>query len=406
MPAGFTVAARWLLTAAGPPIPSGAVTVHGGRIVRVGPAGGVRIDLDCGDAVITPGFVNAHVHLDLTGARGLTPPDPAALFPDWLARVIAYRRSRSADQITADIRAGLTEAIAAGTTTLGDISAGGTSFDILAASPIRTVVYHELIGLKPDRAAAVMAAAADWLTNHPATARCRPGLSPHAPYSVGRDLFRCAAAFAARHGVGVQCHVAESADEVELLAAHAGPFVPFLEAVDAWGPSALAPDFDWVLRELAPARSAAIAHATYLDPAALRPNQVIVYCPRTHTNFGRRDHVPGLLARGVRVALGTDGLTSNPDLDILAEARFLARRPSALPPYTLLNMLTRWGADALGVGDETGTLEVGRAADLVVTGVEGGAADPYAALFHGPLGTRRVMAGGGWVHPAPPATTH
>ncbi len=405
MPAGFTVAARWLLTAAGPPVPHGAVTIFGGRITRVGPAAGVRVDLDCGDAVITPGFVNAHVHLDLTGARGLTPPDPTAPFPDWLGRVIAYRRSRTPGQIAADIRAGLTEATAAGTTTLGDIAADGASFAILAASPIRAVVFRELIGLHPDRAAAILADADAWLATHPPAARCRPGLSPHAPYSVGRDLFRGAAALAARHGVGVQCHVAESSQEGELLAAHAGPFVPFLASVGAWHPAALAPDFDWVLRELALAPSTAIAHATYLDPASVRPNQVVVHCPRTHAAFGRPDPIAGLLAHGVRVALGTDGLTSNPDLDILAEARFLARLPSAPLPDIVLNMLTRWGADALGLGGETGTLEVGRAADLVVTAT-GAAADPYAALFHGPVGARLVMAGGGWVGGPPPATTH
>src|SRR5439155_6487571 len=93
----------------------------------------------------------------------------------------------------------------------------------------------------------------------------------------------------------------------------------------------------------------------------------VVYCPRTHAAFGHAPHpFREFLARGVRVALGTDGLSSNPDLDILAEARFLHRKHPDLPGATLLRMLTLFGAEALGWAGETGSLEPGKAADLVV----------------------------------------
>ena len=402
--AAVAYAGRWVLLGSRPPVAAGAVTVDAGRVVAVGrPGPGVAV-VDLGDVAILPGFVNAHTHLDLTGAWGLMPPTPGGTFPDWLRQVIAFRRTRSAEQTQADIAAGLAESLRFGTTTVGDISADGTSFDAVARSPLRGVVYRELLGLKSDRADGVLAAAEGWLATTPATSRCRPGLSPHAPYSVGRELFRGAVALAERSGVGVQVHVAESAAEGELLTHQTGSFVPFLEAAGVWQPDALAPGFAWVTDTLAAAPRAVLAHANFLDPATpLGPGLTVCYCPRTHAAFGHPRHpVAELLAAGVRVCLGTDSLASNPDLDILAEARFLfARRPDLTGP-TLLAMLTQHGADALGFGAETGSLTPGKWADLVAVAVPPNESDPFSAVF-GPgapdATPRRVMVGGEWVAP-------
>ena len=110
-------------------------------------------------------------------------------------------------------------------------------------------------------------------------------------------------------------------------------------------------------------------HGNYLDPAdtPFLPSQTVVICPRTHAAFGHAAHpFPHFLQRGVRIALGTDSLASNPDLDILAEARFLRAHYPEVEPAMLLRMLTLSGAEALGFDGVTGSLTAGKSADLVV----------------------------------------
>src|SRR5262249_49107033 len=152
---------------------------------------------------------------------------------------------------------------------------------------------------------------------------CRPGFSPHAPYSYRAEFLSRLATFP----LPLAIHLAESAAELELLERHSGPFVPFLAERGVWDPSGLAWSADHVLRLTEAARTVLYIHGNYLAPdASIPPHGSIVYCPRTHATFGHAPHpFRDFLARGIRIALGTDSLASNPDLDLLAEARFLHR---------------------------------------------------------------------------------
>jgi cytosine/adenosine deaminase-related metal-dependent hydrolase len=366
------------------------MTIRDGQTLAVEQAGSRSADIDFGDAAIIPGLVNAHTHLDLTGLRGCAPPTPD--FTGWLRRVIAFRRSRSADQVQGDIRAGLDACLRYGTTLVGDISGNGGSWDLLAEAPLRAVVYREILGLPADRASDAWERLDGWLASRAVTPTCRPGVSPHAPYSVSSSLFFAAAT----RGVPVATHLAETAAELELLALRRGPFVPFLKELDVWAPEGLAEDIDHVLRLLRGVAPTLIVHGNYLAPNAELPaNASLVYCPRTHAAFGHEPHpFRGFLTRGARVALGTDSLASNPDLDVLAEARFVHRLHPDLPGEVLLRMATLSGAEALGWADETGSLSPGKSADFVVVPLGTRGSDPYERLFGSDAAVRAVFFGG------------
>jgi cytosine/adenosine deaminase-related metal-dependent hydrolase len=140
-------------------------------------------------------------------------------------------------------------------------------------------------------------------------------------------------------------------------------------------------------------------HCNYLPPdAPLAPVHSIVYCPRTHAAFGHPPHpFREFLARGVRVCLGTDSLASNPDLDILAEARFVRGRYPDFPGDQLLRMVTLSGAEALGWADECGSLEAGKSADFVAVPLpDADATDPHELLLADHPGERRTMFRGQW----------
>lgn len=393
----LTLTARWVFPVTRPPLERGTVTVAGERIVTVEPHGTRAADLDLGNAAILPGLVNAHTHLDLSGLRGALPPGDD--FPVWLRGVIAYRRSLSPEQVEANIRAGLAESLRHGTTLLGDITGQGLSWPILAAAPIRAVVFHELLGLPKERARQSWAAARTWLRAHPATPTCRPGLSPHAPYSVRRSLFRTAARLARRERFPLAIHLAETRAELELLEHRRGPFVDFLKEVGVWEPDGIAAGFGDVLSLLAGSPTLALAHGNYLDPQTpLNYGASVVYCPRTHAAFGHAPHpFREFLAKGIRVALGTDSLASNPDLDVLAEARFLHQCHPDLDGALLLRMATLHGAEALGWAEETGSLEVGKSADLVVIPLSDAEEEPHGLVLGSTRAVQAVMARGQWL---------
>jgi aminodeoxyfutalosine deaminase len=397
MSAEWTLTARWVLPVAGPPLEGGLVTVAGERIAAVEPHGTRRADVDLGDAAVMPGLVNAHTHLDLTGLRGLAPPSPD--FTGWLRQVIAYRRSRTLVEVVEDVRTGLAECLRCGTTLLGDVSGDGTSWNFLASAPLRAVVFREVLGLSRDRAAQAWTDLDPWLHAHPATPTCRPGTSPHAPYSV-----RAALIFgAANRGVPSAIHLAESAAEQELLGHRRGPFVPFLRELGVWEPDGLVEDVGHVFQLCNGLASILFIHCNYLPPDSPVPaNGSIVYCPRTHAAFGHPAHpFREFLARGVRVALGTDSLASNPDLDLLAEARFLPQRHPDLSGADLLRMATLAGAEALGWADETGSLEPGKSADLVVVPLPPAEGDPHNLVMTSKLPVQRVLIRGRWVSGMP-----
>src|SRR5262249_46773983 len=119
----------------------------------------------------------------------------------------------------------------------------------------------------------------------------------------------------------------------------------------------------------------------------------LIYCPRTHAAFGHPPHLfREFLTNGTPVALGTDSLASNPDLDILAEARFIHEMYPDFPGRLLLHMATLAGATALGFDRTTGSLSRDKSADLVVLPMpDSNAADPHLLILESTLPVKAVL---------------
>jgi cytosine/adenosine deaminase-related metal-dependent hydrolase len=389
-----TFTARWVFPVCGTPLARGTVSVRGDRIEAVLPHGERTPDEDFGNAAIIPGLVNPHTHLDLSGARNQIPPTAPEHFTDWLRGVIAFRRARTAEQTHADIHAGLAECLRYGTTLIGDIAAEGTSWDTLTDAQVRAVVFREVIGLTQTGIERWQEAVQWANTRDPRVA----GFSPHAPYSVNAAVIM----------KSVEClrpvaiHLAESPAEMELLQHRRGPFVEFLQQLGLWENAVLAESPEWILKWTAHAgtkRPVLYAHCNYLPAnTEFGAHTSVVYCPRTHAAFGHSRHpFREFAARGVRVCLGTDSLASNPDLDILAEARFVHAREPDLRGEELLRMVTLAGAEALGYAHECGSLEANKSADFVVVPLPNeDANDPHDLLFVDTPGERRTLFRGQW----------
>jgi cytosine/adenosine deaminase-related metal-dependent hydrolase len=396
-PASWTLTARWLVPVDAPPLAGGTITVAGDRILAVEPHGDRTAHADAGDCAILPGFVNAHTHLDLSGLRGRVPPTTD--FTDWLRAVIRHRRESDSAHQEVAIRAGIAESVACGTTLLGDIAGLGASWPLLKEAPLRSVVFYELLGLTRQRARQAWRAGRAWLAEHPATPFCRPGLSPHAPYSVRASLIRLVARLACEQSFPLALHLAESQAELELLARRQGSFVPFLTALGVWDPKGLARSPEHVIQLCTRAPRTLFAHANYLASQTQVPREsTLIYCPRTHAAFGHQAYpLLEFVRAGTRIALGTDGLASNPDLSVLEEARFVYRRYPQVDAEAILRMATLNGAEALGWSEVTGSLTPGKSADLVVLPLaSANGDDPYPLILESSSSVRAVLWRGRW----------
>jgi len=381
--------ARYVLPVTTPPIPGGVVTIVGDRIAEVGakPAGEEVEDL--GNAVVLPGLVNAHTHLEFSDlAKPLG--EPGIGFVDWIRRVVAQRLQRD-DRSQQPVKKGLRESIRNGTTTLGEIARPGWPVEQFDDARFDATVFLELIAMTSDRVAAALELAQRHLAAAKSSSTWHPGLSPHAPYSVHPELLAALVSLSAAGGVPVAFHLAESPEELELLRDGSGPFRELLDELAAWDPNRFPPGTRPLnyLHTLAGARRSLIVHGNYLDDEEIallaehRRQMAVVYCPRTHIFFQHESYPLGrMLAAGVTVALGTDSRASSPDLNLLAEMRSAAARHPDVAPETILRMGTILAAEALGRQAEVGSLEPGKVANLAVVALpDHHAADPHELLF-------------------------
>ena len=314
--------------------------LRGGTIVEVRRARrGERVDRDAGRALLIPGLVNAHCHLELSYARGrLTPGRPISR---WLRQLVPTYRGRTPARWKASLRAGLKRLARHGTTAVGDICYRAP---MLIAEhrrdPIRKVVYAEVIGPYPDREEQTLNQAL----------RLKGGITPHAPYTTSAGAYRRCV----RSGLPMATHVAESREELTYLKHMDGAMKRLLDHFHAPSPFEKPPgttpvrylDRLGVLK-----RHVVLVHANYLTAGDIaliaRRGCATVFCPVSHAYFGHRPHpVRRLLRAGVRVALGTDSLASNADLSMLREMRIL-RETTRLDAATALRMATRYGATGL-----------------------------------------------------------
>jgi cytosine/adenosine deaminase-related metal-dependent hydrolase len=390
-PPPFTLRARHLLPIASSPLDGGWLRIDRGRIVALGPGRPSGPAVDLGDAIVLPGLVNAHTHLEFSTVQ--QPLSANGGLPAWIGRVVALRRQRPPDATAADaalsVVRGRAESAAAGVTAIGEI-ATAVSLDAYAAPGPLVRVFREALGLSPAAGTAAFASAIRDLDRLHACG-IASGVSPHAPYSVTAALGSRMLATARARGLPAAMHLAESREEEALLADGTGAFRELLESLGAWpaaAPPRLLSTADWISR-LARGPRGIVVHGTHLDrdPVALarltrhRDRLAVAICPRT--TRGLSGTLPPLAlfrSAGLRVAIGTDSRASNPDLSVLAECRTLVDA-GLTSPAMALTMATLHGAWALMLDHQCGRLAVGRPADLALLQPATPHADPFTAAL-------------------------
>ena len=444
---GLLLRATWALPMDGPPLRDAAVLIGiQGRIAWVGPATSIKAPpdvtvLDLGEAILLPGLINVHTHLELTGFE---PTASGTDFPEWVRGIRRLKEARSPPEYREAARAGLRECWRGGVTTIADTGDSGATLHALAELGGSGVGYQEVFGPHPDQLGGSFDGLVERVrTLAPLTGpRVRLGVSPHAPYTVSGPLFTRVARWAREQGLPLATHVAESAAETELIARGSGPFaeawkargIPLLDhpAQAGWqdgrtagrqeggstgrqegrmagrhggrtaGPTPVA----WLsgLGVLGP--TTLCIHAIELLPSDIEllaaAGSAVAHCPVSNARHGHaRAPLAALRSAGVRVGLGTDSVASVGRLNLFAEMR-AAHETGGLSPAGALALGTLEGARALGLGEEIGTLTPGKWGDLIaVPSDPSGGADPVdRVLGSEPEDVRVTVLGGRIVHRA------
>lgn len=377
--------AAWVIPVSKPPIENGFFRVTNGVIAEIGRVpitGSLSVAVDLGDVAVLPGLVNSHTHLEFSdldvpiGVQGNS-------LPDWVSAVVKHRQANVQldDGRRSTIQKGLAELSTAGTAlaadicTIGGILSDWLSEDLLSMPAV--VCFLEILGLSPQRGEQCV----DWADdmrlqweqlNSSRSEKLELGLSPHATYSVPKQLLDRTVGMARNRGQTVAMHFAECEEEFELVERGCGPFRDSLESIGVYRENLfpISGGMDAVLQSLTQATRGLIIHGNYLTKSqiemlAQHPHLSVVYCPRTHAFFGHPPHpIKALQKVGIRVVLGTDSRASNPDLSIWGEAQHLLQERSDFAPSALLTMITTEAADGLG-RREYGRIERGLPARLI-----------------------------------------
>lgn len=403
------LAARYVLPIAAPHIVDGAVLVQGDRIVEIGeleklkaahPDEEVR---DFGLAVLMPGLVDLHTHLEYSVMRGLVDDLP---YSQWKLQLLDREDRLDGDDWEESARLGAAEALRSGITTIADITENGASARAAAGSGLRAVIYREVSTMDKREVSGVMAKAGEDIAawrEYGDPSRLTVGIAPHATYSCHPEVYRRVAEKAIAEDLPVSMHVAGSKDEYDFVKYGSSRLA--VDYRDTYSGS----DLGWLPTGVSPVRyidqwglfdvpQILAVHCTQVDDADIETlaehDVAVAYCPRCNAKLGMGVAPLGsLLQRGVRVGIGTDSPAASNTLDMFDEMRIgllIQRSVAGYEPHLIarqfVKMSTLDAARALGLDDRIGSLEPGKQADIIAVDISHShqipTLYPYSTLVH------------------------
>jgi 5-methylthioadenosine/S-adenosylhomocysteine deaminase len=347
--------------------------------------------LDVAGCLVLPGFVQAHVHVVQSLARHRA--EGLELLP-WLAgRIWPYEAALTAADVAAAARLGIAELLCGGTTAVMDMGTAHHQDEVFQAASqlgIRLAsgkchmdsgdgVPSGLLETCDESLAAAEALGERW--HGAAGGRLRYAVAPRFVLSCSQRLLDGAVALARRHGWQLHTHASENEHETRLVRERSGRGnVAMLADAGVAGPDTV------------------LAHAVHLDDdeftALARSRTGVAHCPGANLKLasGIAD-LPRMLRDGIRVGLGADGPPCNNRLSIFHEMSLagtlhnLRSGAGAVDPWTVLELATWRGAEAIGLAGVVGRLAPGHRADVVVlepaSWAMEPAGDPAAMIVHG-----------------------
>lgn len=379
-----------VLPISAPPFTDAALYIEDGIIKDIGQSHKLKKKykevetLELGDGLLLPGFINAHVHLELGWIKEKIGVFDG--FTEWLKQIIRAKREPIAEEtLVSSIRDGIDELKSSGVTTVGEISSyGGIDKPILKSSGLRTVLFREVVDSKEETTD---------FNNFESSELFEERLFPHAPYSCAPGLLKKALESHLKLNIPLGIHLAESPHEMEFVRGKVNAFektiFPIIDKEPFSRHEAETP-FSY-LEELGFFDNPGVTTIHMVQVKSEEAEDIrdrgvaIVLCPRS--NLYLQVGIPPLDLYGhiERLGLGTDGLSSNYNLNFFEELRSLHLLMSLSmgedAAKKSVYCATLGGARALYIEEKTGSIEIGKEADLIFLNSRGQSADPYLSVI-------------------------
>jgi 5-methylthioadenosine/S-adenosylhomocysteine deaminase len=348
----------------------GAVAIHQGLIVGVGQPEDLKRQFEpqarfsCRGRIVLPGLINAHTHAPMTLLRGLA--DDLRLDVWFLGYMVPVEREFvDPDFVRLGTQLACAEMIRSGVTTFADLYYFEEEVArVTAQAGMRALCSQTVLKFPSPDAGSFedsLAACREFIVRWKGHPLIVPSVGPHAPYTCTPEILKACSELAVELDVPLHTHLAETALEVENSRRENGmPVIPYVKKQDLLEAKVLA------------------AHCVHIDEGEMRTllhaGAGVAHNPSSNLKLASGvAPVAKMLETGLNVGIGTDGAASNNDLDMFEETRlaaFLAKGisgvPTAVPARLALTMATRLGARALHMGDITGSLEIGKRADIIL----------------------------------------
>jgi cytosine/adenosine deaminase-related metal-dependent hydrolase len=374
------ITADYILTVAGKPIKNGIVCLNEKNeiinLLEADEANYTDQSIERYEGIITPGFINSHCHLELSHLKGALPKSTGLI--DFIKQVI---KERNADE--SKIVSAMEEADQAmydnGIVAIGDISNNTLSKQIKLNSQIYYHTFVEILGFDPDKAKDKFR---DGLDLKEEFLPLITSLTPHAAYSVCKDLFRYFKLFCTDTHNLLSIHNQESEEENKFFRYKVGGFIDFYKLlnidIDFFKPQGRN-SIQSLIPLLPKNQKILLVHNTFTSAKDIyflhRLSRDITWCFCPNANLHIEDKLPKLelfLSHNFNITVGTDSLAANDKLCILSELKTLHRNFSSLTFAETVKWATINGARFLCIDDKFGTIEVGKKPGLnLITHVKG-----------------------------------
>jgi cytosine/adenosine deaminase-related metal-dependent hydrolase len=361
------------------PIKNGVVTVDDlGKIISVTDNHATQANnahLEHFKGIICPGFVNAHCHLELSHLKDKLVPGRGLI--NFIKDIQAVRAADSSTILKAAEKADA-EMYENGIVAVGDISNSNASIAIKAKSKIYYHTFVEAFSFLPDKAQETFDKALSLLGEFKPQS-C--SITPHAPYSVSKELFRLIKKYSDNNTNLLSIHNQESEDENKFYRYRLGGFIDLYEhfGIDiSFFKSQARNSLQSILPLLTNKQDILFVHNTCTNLKDIyfikRFDRKIHFCFCPGANLYIEKKLPKIdlfVDQGFNLTLGTDSLASNTKLCILNEMRLIQQKSPSLSIEKLVEWGTVNGAKYLGISDEKGTIEEGKTPGLnLITGLD------------------------------------
>jgi len=379
------------------PIDNARILIHKDRITHIGPSTQIPVPkgfsgetIDARNAIIMPGLINGHAHTAMTLFRGFADDLP---LKKWLFEKIfpAEAHFLSPETVYWGALLGCVEMIMSGTTCVADgYFFQDRTVEAVHDSGLRALLAQGIIDFPapgvPDPKENIRVGQ-DFLKKwHRFSDRITPGLFCHSPVTCSEKTLKRSQEISREYNAPLQIHLSETSSEVsETLKISGKRPAHYLDHMGLLDPHLIA------------------AHGVHLDETELRclhkRGTGMIHVPESNMKLASGvAPLEKIIAMGLKTGLGTDGCASNNNLDLFGEmdtaaklAKLATGKPDVANARQILKMATIGGAKALGLEKETGSLEKGKKADIIVVDLN----SPHLCPLFNPASALVYSAGGG-----------